>query len=104
MNFEEAGACGINKRKFEITMSDLESRQYAAFVEWLKGQGQDVAGAVIPWKEDAEGDERLAEESEDFFGPLFKRLDGLCDDIPDEADFKPLVEEMTDEMAAYFES
>ena len=103
MNFEEAGACGINKRKFEITMSDDERGQFEAFLKWFGGQGKDAAALAIPWnaEKNADGD-NVSEQSEDLFNPMFKTLDTVCDDIPDETDYKPLIEEMADNMAAYF--
>jgi len=105
MNFEETAACGINKRKFEISMSDEEVEQYQAFLDWLKESGNDASTLTIAWGEEKNDDgESVAEDTEDFYGPMFKTLDTVCDDIPDDADFKPFVEEITDEMAAYFES
>ena len=104
MNFEEAGACGINKRKFEITMSDEERAQFEDFLKWFKAQGRDAASMSIPWEAEKKDSESVAEASEDLFQPMFKTLDTVCDDIPDDADYKPLIEEMADGMAAYFES
>lgn len=104
MNFEEAGACGINKRRFEISMTDDEKSQYDAFLEWMKGAGNSPDGLSIPWEDEKKNDEFITEQSEDLFIPMFKTLDTVCDDIPDDAEFKPVVEELTDEMAAYFES
>lgn len=105
MNFEEAGACGINKRKFEITMNDEERAQFDKFLGWAKEQQEDAAALTIAWGDDknANGD-NVSEQSEDLFKPIFQKLDTICDDIPDEAEYKPLIEEMTDEMAAYFEA
>ena len=104
MNFEETGACGINKRKYEISMSDEEYTQYEAFIDWRQGQGKDTTTVTIAWDDERNADEeRVAETSEDFYKPMFRTLDSLCDDIPDETEFKPLIEEITDEMAAYFE-
>ena len=105
MNFEESGACGINKRQFEVSMTAEEVEQYTAFLDWAKDNGQDLEVLTIQWNdEDEDADERTIEKSEDLFNPMFKILDSICDDIPDDAEFKPLVEEMTDNMAAYFES
>lgn len=103
MTFEEAGACGINKRKFEISMSADECALFGQFLKWYGAQGHNADSLAIAWG-DGDDDERVVEDSEDFFAPMFKTLDAICDDIPDDVDFKPLVEEMTDEMAAYFEA